>query len=107
MTNFRDSTKIQQPQNPTFKVLDNSIDIYTKLKSAVCSQKTQKSFGGVKAVSLTATQIERHWSALRVPNQLHLQLCPKCGHKSTNFPLENDEIETYNMQKADDYKKDV
>lgn len=106
-TNLRASTNQQQLRNPILDVLENSDNLYCKLKNGVTAIKTETSFGGVKAVTLTPAQVQRSWDRSRVPKQSHLQRCPKCGHTSTNLPIENDNIQEYNKEKTDEYNKDI
>ena len=104
---LRTSTNQQKLQNPILGVLESSDDLFRKLKDGVIAIKTEASFGGVKAVTLTPAQIQRSWDQSRVSKQNHLQHCPKCGHKSTNVPIENDGIQAYNKEKAEEYKTDI
>ena len=73
--------------------LDKASQIENDLKQQIFRNRTKCTIHNlVKPILLTTLQRERKWSKLNVPKQQHLQTCIACSHKSTNFPVENEEV---------------
>ena len=104
---LRSSTQDQQKRSPVKVILDDAVDIYSKLELAIMDVRSvpTNSSVGKSQVKLTTLQRQRKWDQERVPVAKQLQFCANCGHKSTNLPVENDEIQQYNKRKADEHSK--
>ena len=104
---LRSSTQEKQKRSPVKVILDDAVDIYSKLEVAIMDLRSAPSSSIVvkNQVKLTTLQREKKWDLDRVPVAKQLQFCANCGHKSTNLPVENDEIIQYNKRKADEHSK--
>ena len=88
--------------------LDGSYSLYSKLQNKVNAHRSIPTEHSVaRVVKVTDLQRERNWSKDRVPVPLQYQLCVMCGHKSTNFPLENDTIEKHNEAVERNFRKNL
>ena len=104
--NLRTSTQDQHKPSPIKFLLEEAVEVYDKVE-ALCYEKRSKPtiYSVTKPIKLTPVQRERRWSAERVPIAKQLQKCVSCDHQSTNLPLENDQIEEFNKQQAENYAR--
>ena len=104
---LRSSTQGQKKPCPVKVLLDDSLEIYKKIELAVKEERSVPTIQSFikKKVKLTPFQRQRKFDIVRVPVAKQLQFCANCGHKSTNLPVENDEIKEFNKKKADDHAK--
>ena len=106
---LRSSTHDKQKRSPVKVLLDKAVDLHKKLEVAVMQQRSVPTISSVvkKQVTLSTLQRQRKWDQERVPVAKQLQFCANCGHKSTNIPIENEEIKAYNKSKADEHSKNT
>ena len=104
--NLRTSTQDQHKPSPIKVLLEEAEEVYEKIETLSYKKRSKPAIYSVtKPIKLTPVQRERRWSEDRVLIAKQLQLCPSCGHQSTNLPLENDEIAGFNKNQADNHAR--
>ena len=105
---LRSSANGKEGRSDLLLFLDKADQIEKDLTRQIMSNRTKLTVNNlVKPILLSTLQRERKWSELNVPKQEYLQQCIACGHKSTNCPIENAEIKSYNEEKEKEYSNNL
>jgi hypothetical protein len=99
------SNQCHEEANGVLAIFDQVIDVVRRIDQEVIHERTKKLYEKVSKVNLTLAQRERRWSADRVPLNTNEQVCPMCRHKTLNYPIENDGIDTQNRENLVKYEK--
>ena len=106
--NTRSSASENPKPTPVLQVLNESFDLLENLEKDVHSHRSVPTINtAVMPVKLSALQRQRKFSDKLVPIPEQLQLCAMCGHESTNFPPENQEVIEYNDKKEKEFQESV
>ena len=96
-------SKKHQSKDAVLLMLENFLLSIQKIDEFAMSLRHSNVDPSLKNVTLTNSQKQRCWKKERVPVNEGLQFCVECGHKSTNFPIENDEYKAHNDEVEKNY----
>ena len=102
-------TRADEIKPVTLDLLDQFVKVMDDIEKIVIDDCSKELYKGYKSVTLTREQKSRLWSEDRVPGKGKeaLQYCVMCNHRSTNFALENDEVDKYNIEIEKEYCNNV